>query len=312
MNRKQLLEKELSEINYMRIEEELRVENAITTLRQDENFRLIDDERRKLKLELGKLDEGSAEIENIHKQLIKLDKKCNDFIVKKGIDPKILEHNYTCPKCQDTGRIDNALCDCLKTRLQKALITQSGINGKLNYDFSKSNPQILEENPLLSKAYKVAHTYCENFPNNQRNNMIFYGEVGTGKTFLLECIANDLMQKLNYVVFTTAYDINKTMIRAFNSPYSERDTLLSPLFESDLLIIDDLGTEPIFHESTITNLFTLINERQRNNLPIIYSTNLSPEQINERYGDRIKSRIYNMQITVPVLFESSDLRLKQK
>lgn len=311
MNRKQILEQELNAINNLRIEEELRVEKVISTLRKDEKFRSLDDERRKLKLELGKLPENDKKISSIHKKIEQIDKKCNDFIIAKGLNPEILNHHFSCTKCCDTGTIDNIMCDCLKTRLQKALIAQSGINGKLNYDFSKSNPDILEQNPLLAKAHKVAHAYCDNFPNNKRNNMVFYGAVGTGKTFLLECIANELMKKLNYIVFTTAYDINKTMINAFHSPYEERDTLLSPLFECDLLIIDDLGTEPIFHESTITNLFTLINERQRNNLPIIYSTNLSPEQIDERYGDRIKSRIYNMQITIPVLFESKDLRLKK-
>ncbi len=313
MNKKQIIEQEQNTLNNLRIAEELRVNNELSRAREIPEFLSLDNESRKLKLQIAKLDEKDSRLDYLRKSLEKIENDKKTILQKNNIDPALLKMHYHCPKCLDTGYTENAMCSCLQIKVQQALIKQSGINNKLNFSFADCNPRILVENELLAKAYKVAHIYCDNFPNNKHNNLLFFGAVGTGKTFLLECIANELTSKLNYVVFSTAYDISKTMMHAYSVSYAERNTILSPLFESDLLIIDDLGTEPLFHESVLTNFFTLINERQRNNLPYIISTNLSPDEIDARYGNRIKSRIFNTRITLPILFKSDkDLRLYQK
>ena len=312
MNKKQIIQDELYKLDLKRSQAEIAAAAALRCAREIAEFREIDDKVRALKLQLAKFEPNSTKAADIKKQLAQLDKQGKQILKKHKFDISTLAVKHDCPKCNDTGFVDGVICDCLKHNVQQALIKQCGFNNKLNFDFSKSDEKVLADNPQLSKAYRFAHKYCENFPNNKEPNLVFYGEVGTGKTFLLECIANELMKRLNYVVFSTAYDINKTMIKAFNSPFSERDTILAPLFESDLLIIDDLGTEPLYHESTLTNLFTLINERQRNNLAMIVSTNLTPDQINERYGNRIRSRLFNQNITITIPFLGSDLRLKKK
>ena len=310
MNKKQIIQDELNKLSNSKASAEIEANTRLLRAREIPEFCEIDNEYRKTMLELAKLSPEDKKNARLEKELATLKKRRLEGLKKHGISASALEPKYSCKKCGDTGYVDNAMCECLKTKVQKALIKQSGLNNKLNFDFSKSDEKILAENPLLNKAYRFAHKYCDNFPNNKEPNLVFYGEVGTGKTFLLECIANELISKLYYVVFTTAYDISKTMIKAFNSPFAERDTILSPLFESDLLIIDDLGTEPLYHESTLSNLFTIINERQRNNLALIVSTNLTPQQIDERYGNRIKSRLFSQLITVTIPFKSRDLRLK--
>ncbi len=310
MNKHQIIKNELNKLNNSKANAEIEANTRLLRARELPAFCEADNAYRKLMLEIAKLPPEDKKHATLNKKLASLKKARLDVLKKLGISASALEPKYSCKKCNDTGYVGNTMCDCLKIKVQKALIKQSGLNNKLNFDFSKCDEKILAESPLLAKAYRFAHKYCDNFPNNKEPNLVFYGEVGTGKTFLLECIANELINKLYYVVFTTAYDISKTMIKAFNSPYSERDTILSPLFESDLLIIDDLGTEPLYHESALTNLFTLINERQRNNQALIISTNLSPQQIDERYGNRIKSRLFNQRITVTIPFKSRDLRLK--
>lgn len=311
MNKKQIILNELNKLEAMRVSEEIRANNALLLAREISEFRELDNEKRKLQIEVSKLPISSPNIKNLNKQIELLNQKAQKVLEKNNFDLNNLSIKFKCNKCHDTGYIDGQMCECLKHNVQNALIELSGINSKLNFDFSKSDKNILLQNPTLDKIYRFAHSYCDEYPNNKKQNLIFYGNVGTGKTFLLECIANELLDKMHYVVFTTAYDVCATMIKAFNSSFSERNTILSPLFESDLLIIDDLGTEPIFHESTLTNFFTLINERQRNNKAYIISTNLSPEQIDDRYGNRIKSRIYNLRNTIPIQFDSLDLRLKK-
>lgn len=311
MNKKQIIQDELNKLSQKLAQEEIRAKSNLLIAREIPEFCKLDNQRRKLILELSKQLPTSKEIASKTKQLNTLISKQNTVLKNNGISPTALQVNHSCKKCNDTGYVDGQMCTCLKSNVQHALIKQSGINSKLQYDFSKCDKKILDANEYLSKIYRFAHKYCDNFPNNPEPNLVFFGEVGTGKTFLLECIANELLSKLFYVVFTTAYDVCATMVKAFNSPYAERETILSPLFESDLLIVDDLGTEPLFHETTLTNLFTLINERQRNNKPLIVSTNLNPEQIDERYGNRIKSRLYNKRTTIAIKFEGVDLRLKK-
>ncbi len=310
MNKIQIIQSELNKIEARRVNHKITSDRAREAARKIPEFKEIDNELRSIELEIAKHDENDNIVKELRKKTSQLSKKSLSILQKHKIDASSLSPAYDCPRCHDTGYLENGeMCICLKKRVQDALIKQSGINHKLEGSFEKSDKSLLAENPLLNKIYNFAQKYCNNFPNNQKPNLLFFGEVGTGKTYLLECMANALIERMEYVVFTTAYDISNTMIKAFNSPYAERDTILAPLFESDLLIIDDLGTEPLFHESTITNLFTLINERQRNRLPIIISTNLTPDEIDFRYGNRIKSRLFNTRITLCIEFKSKDLRL---
>ena len=310
MNKNQIIQQELQKIGQIRVANEMARENAKLSARQIPKYRALDDEIRKLTLELGKLPTSSPEVSKIAKKIEQLNTQAIKVLKLNNFPIDELKFLPNCTHCNDTGYIVNKMCDCLIKKVRDALITQSSINNVLQFDFSHCDNKILEANPQLSKIYKFAHKYCDEFSNLEQKNLLLFGEVGTGKTFLLECIANELLRKLHYVVFITAYEVCSTMVKAYSASYNDRDTILSPLFESELLIIDDLGTEPLFHDSTLTNLFTLINERQKNNLATIVSTNLDPEQIGERYGDRLRSRLYNARTTTCIKFEGKDLRAK--
>ena len=210
MNKKQIVEQELNKLNNLRIDEELRVSNAVNSARQIPEFLALDNEARALQLKISKLDDNSPLISSLRSDLESIEQKKNQILKKHNFDADLLKVHYSCSQCQDTGYIDNKMCQCLTTKVQQALVKQSGINNKLNFSFADCSQALLTQNELLAKAYKVAHIYCDNFPNNKHSNLLFYGAVGTGKTFLLECIANELTNKLNYVVFSTAYDVSKT------------------------------------------------------------------------------------------------------
>ena len=62
------------------------------------------------------------------------------------------------------------------------------------------------------------------------------------------------------------------------------------IYDCDLLIIDDLGTE-VANNFTMSRLFSCINERARINRPVVISTNLNLEQIRNHYSERISSRL---------------------
>ncbi len=310
MNKNQIMRQELEKIKTNRLNAELKAKRILLIARGEPEYNEIDTKIRQLKLKITKED-NPQKTAPLLKELQQLNNEANKVLVKIGIDPKLLIPRYNCKKCNDLGILNGKPCVCLQNAIQNVLITQSGITNHLKFSFDDCDETIIKENKSLEKAYKIAKKYIDEFPKFQYQNLIFIGDVGVGKTFLLECMANELLKRSHYVVFSTAFDINKTMINAFNVSYNERETMLAPFFESELLIIDDLGSEPIIRNTTLSNLFTIINERQRLNLPTIISTNLNIEDIQERYGDRIMSRLFNKRICLAIPFTGKDLRMNK-
>ena len=76
----------------------------------------------------------------------------------------------------------------------------------------------------------------------------------------------------------------------YDKDKDELNSLYGRIYGSDLLIIDDLGTEMV-NEFTRTQLFTILNERALRNNPVVISTNLDLDTIRRTYSDRIFSRL---------------------
>ena len=81
------------------------------------------------------------------------------------------------------------------------------------------------------------------------------------------------------------------------------------LLETPLLLVDDLGTEPLMRNITVEYLFLLINERMEAGLSTMVTTNLNPAQILERYGERVCSRLFDRASALAIRLEGKDLRL---
>ena len=84
--------------------------------------------------------------------------------------------------------------------------------------------------------------------------------------------------------------------------------MLDSLLDPDLLIIDDLGTEPVLRNVTKEYLLAVIQERMLKHKATLISTNLSPEQIFDRYGERLFSRITHKGKSLLINIEGNDLR----
>ncbi len=311
MNKAQIVANELSKINISKLRAELLAKNNLIFARENPQFLKLDQDLRKFKLELSKQSDSKI-ITSIHTKIKKLEQQQDKILATLKLSRADLMPKYSCTICQDTGYIDGHMCSCLSNLVQNALARQSGMSSVLKYSFDTSDPKIVSSSPSLKKAYTIAKNYVEGFPDYKFKNLIFLGNVGAGKTYLIECICNALLDKGFNVVFSTAYDLNETMQNSFWSNSLERQAILAPYFESDLLVIDDLGSEPILRNITVNNLFTVLNKRESLSLPTIISTNLNPEEIQERYGDRILSRIFNRRTTLAIPFDEKDLRLNSK
>lgn len=238
------------------------------------------------------------ELKNIKEEITDLRAKKYEMLVSHGYNPEYLNLHYNCPKCKDTGFIGIEKCSCFKSKLIKLYYKDSELEEAVKTNnFKNFNINLYPNHKLNDERYTprkniedileyITGEYLSNFKNSN-TNLLFYGNSGTGKTFLSWCIAKELLDKGFLVVYKTADDL----LRALKEIKFNNDTdLENLLINCDLLIIDDLGSEQITDFSS-AELFTLINKKILKNKKMLISTNLSLPLISKRYSERISSRI---------------------
>ena len=160
----------------------------------------------------------------------------------------------------------------------------------------------------MQRILAVCLEFTKNF-SKKTCNLMFYGPSGLGKTFLCSCIARELLDKGYTVLYATSPQLFKAIEKERFSRTDEnedRRTINDDIQAVDLLIIDDLGTE-LNTSFTSSELFDILNTRLIASKPVIISTNLLFEEIQERYSERITSRI--MGDYKPLKFYGEDIRI---
>lgn len=275
---------------------------------------------------------SSNNLNNLNKKIEELKNERNKILSENHIPDTYLKPYYECKNCKDTGYIfdkelkKTKMCNCLKQELLNISYNKSNISNLEKENFNNFNENIFSDEVDLAK-YKVnisprknmlnIKEKCLEFVNNfydpNYKNLLFTGNTGLGKTFMTNCIAEQLLKKGYSVLYQTAPVLLETIIDNKFNKYknSEQDLFYKNVLEVDLLIIDDLGTECL-NSMKLSELFTILNTRLLNlNSKItktIISTNLSIDNIFKNYEERIGSRIagyYDI-----YYFFGKDLRLK--
>ena len=261
-----------------------------------------------------KLLEGDENaLADLKSTLNRLSSMKTDLLLGAGLPADYLSPIYDCPDCQDTGYINGRKCHCFKQAVIDLLYEQSGIHDMLkeenfdtlSYDFHQG-----EDLAIFKKNVNTCKNFVNTFPADY-SNLFFYGTVGTGKSFLSGCIARELIEKGCSVIYFSAAGLFETLSRSMFD-YKNKDELHSlheDLYGCDLLIIDDLGTECI-NNVTASQFFSLLNERHLSKKATIISTNLFLEDIQNRYSERIFSRIIDNYTICK--FTGSDIRRLKK
>ena len=237
--------------------------------------------------ESNALDELKDILEDLNRQ-----KKL--ILTGAGYSVNYLDPVYTCSYCKDTGFIDGEKCHCFKQAMLNMLYEQSNIREVLlneSFDDISYAYQQGEDLTRLQNAVAKARNFTENFDLDYQN-LLFYGTVGTGKSFLSNCIANALIEKGHSVIYFSAGDLF-AKLSEFAFRKNGKDSGTNPyedIYNCDLLVLDDLGTE-LTNSFVVSQLFTCLNERHLRRKSTVISTNLPLEDLRDRYSDRIFSRI---------------------
>lgn len=253
-------------------------------------------------------------------QIKDLAQRKKDLLVENGYPDSYLEMQYHCDICKDTGFVGNEVCTCRKQLSIEEKYSQSNIRDVImRENFRTFNMNLFSQNkyfdygvsPYANIEYVVRDVryFIDNFENERRNIYIF-GDVGRGKTFLINSIAKDLLDRNFSVIYLTATKLFRFM-NDYLYAFSERKEVLQDkydmIFTCDLLIIDDLGAEA-GRDSDKSNLFDIVNERINAGKPIIFSSNYDEDGLKEIYEERVFSRIIGSSTIYEIFGE--DLRLK--
>lgn len=244
------------------------------------------------------------------------------LLKSQGYAADYLDMRYKCPDCLDTGYKDGKKCHCFKMREIELLYAQSNIRQILEKEnFNTFSFDYYDDTHVYGQAGKTAREYmrqvvslCRQYVDGfgaNKDNLLFTGKTGLGKTFLSNCIARELIERSFSVVYLQAaqmFDIFSKEKFDRDSTDEDRDRS-NYLLECDLLIIDDLGTEMV-NTFTTSQLFFVVNERLNREKGTIISTNLPVNEMRDEFTDRVMSRIISRYTLVPLYGE--DIRIQKK
>lgn len=241
------------------------------------------------------------------------------LLTEANIPSNYMDLKYDCEPCKDTGFLSNGKkCNCLKQNLVTRAYRMSNLSNVLSKEnFQSFNIDIFSNEPFgnermtpkenMTDIVGISEGFIGNFDENNGENLLFYGTTGLGKTFLCNCIAKVLLDKNKIVIYQTAFTILDILERRrFGKGTNEMsDYQYNLLFDADLLIIDDLGTE-VSNTFTNAEIFNIVNTRLIGGKKTLISTNLTPKEISDIYTDRVFSRILDK--FIPLKFFGNDLR----
>lgn len=263
-------------------------------------------------------------VQAVEKDKNNLLEKRHKIIENSGIiikEPEI----FSCTKCKDTGYVNGTKCSCYMDIMKRVMLSEIDGSKGVSFDFdkdsfdnfnlnwySKSVDSVLGISPYDNMKFvlKDCKLFCMDFKING-GNLYFYGNSGTGKTFMANCIANHLMRQGHSVMYQSAYKLFQFMedykFSRINRENATKE--YDAVYNSDLLIIDDLGTE-FTTAYTCSVLFDILNTRMLNGKSTIISTNLSVGNLEERYTERVSSRVKgNFEM---MRFIGEDIRIAKK
>lgn len=223
---------------------------------------------------------------------------------------------YHCPLCKDEGYVNDPsrrMCDCMQKELAARWMKENGLmeDGCTFQNFNEGLFAETEEETrprLIAKAnFSIGQRYAREYPDCKTPNMLIMGKSGLGKTYLLRAIAHTLTERGFMPLYMTAYRLFELERTAH---MENRPELMQEPLSAPILMIDDLGTEPMMNNVTVVQLFNLLNVRQMEGRHTLISTNLTLTELQARYTERITSRLMDENAWTRLIFKGSDIRLR--
>lgn len=234
-------------------------------------------------------------------------KHFSEIPMEKGNIVKGKSKVYHCPICKDEGvyfRNDVAyMCRCSKRKMTDVRREKAGITPHLakqtfeSFDASfyadekSSDPKRTYRERAISIRDESMKFVKDVVGGEETSGLLFLGGVGSGKTFLAAACANALIDQGNEVKFIVVPDFLDEIRDSFRqSSEANENELMQEVKNVPVLILDDLGAHN-YTDWSVKTLFAIINYRVNYEKPMIVTTNLEQNQIEDLLGSRVCSRL---------------------
>lgn len=262
---------------------------------ESEFSRLGIENLKRIAAEPDKAAEYNAEL---RQKFTELEKIRSELLKDYGIPDNYKEPKYECGICSDTGyRINGKRCCCFEQAIideafgseehMTLLEAEKFRSFRLEY-YPDTNDN--EKNPreAAKNAANRAKKLCDNF-DKETKGLIFIGDPGLGKSFLSNCIEGALRRQEKTVLSVRAVKLFRLM-EDYKFGREEDEEKLYYIYNADLLIIDDLGTESD-NQMNSSFLDEILNERIHSGKKTVISTNYSLDELQKKYSTRFISRL---------------------
>ena len=264
-------------------------------------------------------DKAKAISENMQQEMERINAELRTALFACGLPQDYLQPVYRCKECRDTGYVGepvHEMCTCLKRAVMNRLYQAEGLQGLERENFSVFDESIFPDEPIegrktsqrafIKKCRQYCEEYADAFAAGEGKGLLLCGRSGLGKTFLMNCVAQRVLERGYSVVVISAYKLIEAMRRfQFGEDGMEQ---VQDMLACDLLCIDDLGSEPMLRGVTVSSLYHIINERRNANRSTVITTNLDSDLLYEKYDDRIAARLTDPSRMKVIPFVGTDVR----
>ena len=261
--------------------------------------------------------DGNAKAEALKEKMIQLNHDIAQILIENNFPEDYLEPVYRCSKCKDTGytgELNQKPCECLIKAYQEKVREMIGLGKNKDETFETYDELLIPDEiagesgvtqrQLSGFARRECEKWADKYPEVEKRDILLSGKSGLGKTFLMRAMAARLIERGVNVLMVSAY----TFLQIARRSYFDSEDGIKELMEVPVLMLDDVGSEPLMQNITVEQLFYLINERQTKNLSTVISTNLTMKEFRERYTERIASRLTDPRNCEVIILEGRDLR----
>ncbi len=309
MIEREIIKQILLEKNAMRNSEIFDAEYVKQSVMKHSEYAELDKKSRALVFEIGKLKFEQKDTADAEKQLDEIENQKKSVLKKLKISEKSLVPHFNCKKCEDTGYYNGKLCSCVKQIYNEKIMRDSNIDFNDIPLLSDYNYDCFENKEYMKQVKENLIEFVNDFEQTNKQILIFAGKTGVGKSYITKSVAKSVISKGYTALFCSMFALNNHFLKIHTSKMEEKMLELEQYTKPDLLIIDDLGTEPMLKNVTKEYFLLLINDRILNNKKTIITTNLMPNNIIDKYEERIFSRLFDKSKSVCIKFEGKDLRI---
>ena len=236
-----------------------------------------------------------------------------------GLPQDYLQPVYRCPLCKDTGYVGEPIheqCACVRRAVMNRIYQDDGLQVLARENFEAFDERVFPEEPIeghkgtqrsyMLRVRKFCEQYADGFAPGAGRGLLLTGATGLGKTFMMNCVAQRVLERGFSVVVISAYTLQDVM-RQYQFR-AESESRVSDILSCDLLCVDDLGSEPMMRDITVSTLYHILNERRAAGKALVVTTNLDSENLYQRYDDRVGARLTDPSRMQVVDFSGKDVR----